>query len=313
MELTTSLETYEYLLMEAAIIENLIRSGRNELHPRLLTALLIYDDAGQKALIRFMDDYIAIANRADVPILICTPTWRANLERLFEAGIEADVNGDAVAFLKTIRERWDTRGVSILIGGLMGCQNDSYRPEQGLITSEAKAFHSWQADRLAAAGPDFLMAATMPAVGEARGMAQALEKTGLPYIISFVIDREGRVLDGSSLADAILDIDSEVKRPPVGYMVNCAYPTFLNPETQPKAVFERLIGYQANGSSLDHCQLDNADTLQTDNLADWGEKMIALNRRYGIKILGGCCGTGREHLEYIVENIGLEKTSKLPA
>jgi methionine synthase I (cobalamin-dependent) len=28
--------------------------------------------------------------------------------------------------------------------------------------------------------------------------------------------------------------------------------------------------------------------------------MLELNKSYGIKILGGCCGTGNEHLKYIV-------------
>jgi methionine synthase I (cobalamin-dependent) len=31
--------------------------------------------------------------------------------------------------------------------------------------------------------------------------------------------------------------------------------------------------------------------------------MVALNRKYQVKILGGCCGTRREHLRYLTRHI----------
>ena len=73
----------------------------------------------------------------------------------------------------------------------------------------------------------------------------------------------------------------------------------LNCPMQPVALFDRLVGYQANASSLDHCDLDGAAELATDDVADWGVQMLDLNRRFGLRILGGCCGTGPEHLRYL--------------
>jgi len=84
-------------------------------------------------------------------------------------------------------------------------------------------------------------------------------------------------------------------------MVNCSYATFLCAEKQPTNLFSRLIGYQANASSLDHCDLDEATQLETENVAEWGEEMLTLHREYGMKILGGCCGTGVTHLRYLAE------------
>jgi homocysteine S-methyltransferase len=49
--------------------------------------------------------------------------------------------------------------------------------------------------------------------------------------------------------------------------------------------------------------LDGAKTLAVDNISDWGNRMIELNRKYGAKILGGCCGTNTQHLQYIIDNI----------
>jgi len=86
-------------------------------------------------------------------------------------------------------------------------------------------------------------------------------------------------------------------------MINCAYPSFLNALEQPETVLKRLVGYAANASSLDHSELDGSESLLADDLGDWGNRMIDLNQSYGIKMLGGCCGTGREHLEFIVKGI----------
>ena len=303
MNIQKAIEKHDLILTEAAVIETLKRSGNVQLHPLLENALLIYDDAGKEALSQLYHEFVQVARNGGVPIAICTPTWRANQERLLSAKITKPLNQDAVKFLKRLREKWQGWADKILIGGLTGCKNDAYQPTEGLSKSKAKAFHTWQIDQLAKGGVDFLMAATLPALPEATGIAMAMAETGLPYIISFVINREGRVLDGTDLVDAFAEIDAACDVPPLGYMINCAYPSFLKARQQPGAVMSRIIGYQANASSLDHAQLEGAEDLQTDDLADWGSRMIALNRKFGVQILGGCCGTNSKHLEYIMRHI----------
>jgi homocysteine S-methyltransferase len=303
MNLNKILERHRLVLAEAAIIEALRRAGDVKLHPRLENSLLIYEDLDRRRLSDLYQGYIDIALDAGAPILLCSPTWRANRERLTEAGVEADVNGDAMRFLKRLRDELGDRGRKVVIGGLVGCKNDSYSPAESLPMDAAHTFHAWQIEKLATAGPDYLLAATLSAVDEALGIARAMAETGLPYLISFVIDREGRILDGSTLEKGFGRIDDHCGRPPAGYMVNCSYPSFLQAHRQPKSVLDRLIGFQGNASALDHSDLDGSGTLQAETISDWGERMIALNRRYGVRILGGCCGTTGQHLEYIVHHL----------
>ncbi len=293
----------DYLLTEAAVIEALGREADIRLHPRLLNAPLIYDPQGRRRLAALYDGFVGVATAAGVPLLLTTPTWRANRDRLTAAGFTRDVNADAMRFLQDLRAGWAGRSERIGIGGLLGCANDCYQPAEGLSAIAAEALHAWQAERLAAAGADFLLAATLPALPEAVGMARALAATGVPYIISFVISRSGGLLDGSSLEDAIREIDVAVSRRPLGYMINCAYPTFLEAANAPVTVMRRLVGFQANASSRDHAQLDGCDRRQADDLEDWGRAMVTLNRAYGVKILGGCCGTGLAHLRYITRHM----------
>ncbi len=293
----------DYLLTEAAVIEALGRRADIRLHPQLLNAPLIYAPQGRRRLAGLYDGFVEVAAAAGVPILLTTPTWRANRDRLTAAGLTRNVNADAVRFLQDLRDGWAGRLNGVGIGGLLGCANDCYQPAEGLSAAAAEALHAWQAERLAAAGVDFLLAATLPALPEAVGMARALAATGVPYIISFVIGRSGVVLDGSSMETAIGEIDAAVSRRPLGYMINCAYPSFLKAADEPVAVLQRLVGFQANASSRDHSELDGSDRRQADDLDDWGRGMLALNRAYGVKILGGCCGTGREHLRYITNHL----------
>ena len=292
-----------YLLTEAAVIEALGRRTDVRLHPGLLNAPLIYDPVGRECLIQLYQGFIAVAEAAGVPILLTTPTWRANRDRLAAAGMTRDLNADAVRFLRELRRACSGRPDRIGIGGLLGCANDGYRPKEGLSPEAAESLHAWQAERLAAAGVDFLLAATLPGLPEAVGMARALAATGVAYIISFVIDRGGRILDGTPLEKAFGTIDGNGTRPPLGYMINCAHPSFLQASREPAMVLRRLVGYQANASSRDHSELDGSDRRQTDDLEDWGRGMVALNRAYDVKILGGCCGTGLEHLRIITRHL----------
>ena len=96
--------------------------------------------------------------------------------------------------------------------------------------------------------------------------------------------------------ERINQIDLIVKHKPIGYMINCAYPSFLNAAKQPPEIFQRLIGYVANASSLNHCDLDGSLTLKTETVEAWGKEMITLNKSHGIKVLGGCCGTDGNHI-----------------
>jgi homocysteine S-methyltransferase len=285
----------DLILMEAAIVEPLRRGGKVDLHPTLVNAALVYEDSGRQELQSLYRSYIEVAAQAGLPLLLCTPTWRANQERVHEAGVPKSINRDALACLRAVHS-----GAAVVrYGGLIGCRNDGYKPQEGLSIDEAAEFHSWQIEEFAAAGADYLIAETICTVSEAAGIARAMEKTSLPYIISFVIGRDGRILDGTGLLEGMVMVEHAVTRQPLGFMVNCAWPGFLNAPHQPAGLWKRLIGFQANGSSLDHADLDDSTDLQSNDITEWGEAMLDLNRTFGVKILGGCCGTGVQHLRYL--------------
>lgn len=132
-----------FILAEASVVESLRRSNRIELHPRLVNSPLIYDNKGREELSNLYNGFISVAQESGIPIVTLTPTWRANKERLSEAGVKCDVNKDAVGFMKEIRDKWGKWQNNIFIGGLTGCKNDCYEHAEALDMEEACSFHTW--------------------------------------------------------------------------------------------------------------------------------------------------------------------------
>jgi homocysteine S-methyltransferase len=297
------LQNYPLILAEAAIAERLRRMDGITLHPTLFNTPLIYDEQGSETMRDLYLQYVSIARSANLPLLLAAPTWRLDRDRVAAGKVPASINADAVSYMQDIRSSamQTNNTCPIMVGGLIGPKNDCYQPSQALGTDDARSFHAHQIEELNRSNIDYILAQTMPSIHESLGMAMAIATSEVPYIISFCIDRSGRVLDGTSLKDAMSFIDEQVQRVPLGYMVNCAYPTFLCPEAQPAEVFSRLIGYQANASSMDLSDLEGADESFENSLEDWGDQMINLNRQYGVSILGGCCGTTDRHLKYIAD------------
>ena len=159
-----------------------------------------------------------------MPLLLATPPWRTGRERITAAGLAGrDLNGDNSRFLAELRDSYGAYAQQVAICGLMSCRGDAYKPTEAMSAEAAAEFHTWQANALAAAGVDFLLAATLPAMSEAIGLAQAQAATGLPYVISFVARPEGTLLDGTPLKTAIATIDASVTPRPLAYLINCTH------------------------------------------------------------------------------------------
>lgn len=290
------------LLMEGAVVERVRRSSPGLLDPLLVNAPLIYDADGSAALRQIYRDYLAIGHRHALPLLLLAPTWRANPDRLAMSRFAGrDVNGDAVRFVRNIRDAWGDYARFVYVGGLMGCRGDAYKPHEGLTREDARRFHATQASALAAAGADYLLASTMPAVAEAVGMAEALAATGCPYLVSFIIRPSGHVLDGTPLDDAIRRVDDAVARSPVGFLVNCVHSSTVEAalETtggQRVVSSGRLLGVQANTSSKRPEELDGLETLDAEAAAEFCVGMCRVRDRFGLYALGGCCGTDDTHI-----------------
>jgi homocysteine S-methyltransferase len=290
------------VLTEGAVIERIRRESPLPLHPSVLNAGFIYSPVGREVLGGIYRQYLHVAVVSNLPVLILSPTWRASPDRLAEAGLSArDVNGDAVKFLLGLKEEFTQAGTRVLVGGLMGCRGDAYEPAEGMARDAAASYHREQAHALVEGGADFLLASTLPALPEAVGIGTAMARAGLPYVLSFVIRPDGALLDGTSLGEALTVLDAHLTPRPVGYLFNCVHPVHVRRVliftfNYSRALAARILGLQGNASKKSPKQLDGSRALDSQDPEGFARDMLALKKEFGLKILGGCCGTNQHHM-----------------
>jgi homocysteine S-methyltransferase len=302
------LDQSSIIIGEGAVIERLRRDTQWELDPYVVNSAFIYDEEKRSALETIYRQYLDVGSASGLPLLLSTPTWRASRERIKTAGYEKRaVNEDNYRFLDDLRRAYGAYADKVAICGLMSCRGDAYNPAERLSEDDARVFHAWQAQKLAETGVDFLLASTLPALSEAIGLASAQAATGKPYIISFVFRPGGTLLDGTPLKDAVVAIDTKVNPKPLAYMCNCTHASIFRSAMMHEGnvsslVRKRVIGLLANTAALEPEELDSSKDLVAEAPEIFGRDVASLHKEFGMKILGGCCGTDNRHIRSLASH-----------
>ncbi len=310
MDFAEAIASRTPMLGEGSVYERLRRDRDVKVDPDIFHACLVYDQHGAAVLERTHRSYIEAGLRCGMPVMALTNTWRANAERIARSRFhDRRVNQDDARFMRELRDSYGEASQQIYIGGMIGPRGDAYKPAEALSPADAEVFHRPQLEALAEGEVDFLKAATLPAVSEAIGIAQAMASTDLPYGLSFVVRRDGRLVDGTLLTEAIRRIDQTTSYSPFGYFVNCVHPdVFIDAmktlTASDPGVAKRIIGFFANTSDLDPEDLDGVEELQTEDASHLSHLMIQISDRYAIPILGGCCGTDVDHISCLARAMG---------
>jgi homocysteine S-methyltransferase len=166
---------------------------------------------------------------------------------------------------------------------------------------EAEAYHGEQIAVFRDSAADLTSAFTINYVAEAIGIARAAKAAGMPAVISFTLETDGRLPTGQTLQEAIVQTDAETGATPAYYMINCAHPTHFEGALNAGEPWTgRVRGLRANASMRSHAELDQATDLDVGDPDDLGRRYAALRRRFRhINVLGGCCGTDHRHVEAI--------------
>ena len=297
-------------ISEGSIFERLRRDPAVEYDPYILHACLIYNDYARGRLEGVHREYVDVAQKYNLPIMIMTDTWRSNAQRIESSNFKGNkVNQDDARFLSDLRAGYGD-SMNIFICGQIGPRGDAYKPEEALSKDEAESFHAEQLSALAEGGVDFLYAATLPAVTEAQGIAAAMSKFGLPYMLSFVVYDDGTVLDGTPLGKAMKMVDDSVSTPPIGYAINCVHPKIFSKamhtlEREHKPYSPRILSYQANTANLRPEELNNATELITEEPDVLADLMMEAQHSFHTKFMGGCCGTDTRHIEQLARRLSM--------
>jgi S-methylmethionine-dependent homocysteine/selenocysteine methylase len=273
--------------------------------PGFATFPLLESETGRAALRRYIEPFLDLARERDAGFVLGTSTWRANPDWGAELGYDeaalAAVNRRAVEFAEEVREgspAWDR---PVLIEGVLGPRGDAYAPSSLMTADEAERYHSIQLRTLADSAAELACALTITYADEAIGIVRASRAVGLPIVVSFTVETDGRLPSGQTLRAAIEQVDAETDGAALHYMINCAHPTHFAGALG-EGGLERLRGLRANASTRGHAELDGADDLDDGDPADLGRRHAALRDLLpNVVLLGGCCGTDIRHVTSICD------------
>jgi S-methylmethionine-dependent homocysteine/selenocysteine methylase len=296
----------QVFLTDSGIETDLIFNGGWEL-PEFAAFVLLDDPAGSAALRDYFLRHVAVADTFGCGLILEAPTWRASRDWGARLGYSAaqlrDVNERAISLLADIRSDHANTGSPIVISGCIGPQSDAYEPGSRMTADEAQEYHRDQIESLAATEADVVHAMTITYTDEAIGITRAAIHAGLPVVISFTTEIDGRLPDGTSLADAIAAVDRATDSGPAYYGINCAHPTHFGPAfPADDGSGRRIRSIRANASSKSHAELDESATLDAGDPAELAGLYRALRADHPqLTILGGCCGTDAAHVAAIAQ------------
>lgn len=262
---------------------------------------LLDDESGRDILRRIYQSYANVVVRYGLPIQLGTPTWRAS--RRWTSDV-AGMNAAAVELLQGVAQNAAT--VRIILAGVIGPASDGYAPGDALNSEDAFTYHREQAHALAGSDVDLLYAPTFPAFSELYGVARAMAQTGRRYALAPMLRPDGMMLDGTMLADAIAQIDTNVSPAPEHYMIGCLYPTHAQTALRAlcaarPALVKRVRGLKANASPLSPEELDKLNHLAATDCETWAQDELVCAREFDLTILGGCCGTDERYIEALAK------------
>jgi S-methylmethionine-dependent homocysteine/selenocysteine methylase len=273
--------------------------------PLFMAFPLLDDAAGLEKVRGYYERYCRMARDAGLGFVLESPTWRANPDWAAKIGYSrealADVNRKSIDLMVEMRKRFESARSPMPISGNIGPRGDGYVPGEMMSAQEAEDYHGEQIAVFRDTAADLVSAFTLNYANEAIGAARAAGAAGMPVVISFTVETDGRLPTGQTLRDAIIEVDGETGAAPAYFMINCAHPThFADVLRTDEPWVKRLRGLRANASRRSHAELEAMTDLDVGHPVELGRQYAELRRRLRhINVLGGCCGTDHRHVEQI--------------
>ena len=274
------------LILDGATGTELNRRGVDTGLP-LWSANALMNDRDAKILQQIHEDYL----RAGADI-ITTNTFRTHRRALAPSG-NADraleLTHRAVNIARAAIENVPSNKPRFVAGSISTLE-DCYRPDLVPPDDELRTEHSERVHHLVECGVDLILIETINTIREAVIMAKLATITGMPVVVSFVCDREGKILSSETLTEAASQLL------PIGVAaigVNCGpTPNLAKPLAELQTACGKdfpLIAYGNIGYADEKVGWVNTDS---ENPKDYCEHAS----HWPVKIVGGCCGTTPEHI-----------------
>ncbi|MGH3974828.1 MAG: homocysteine S-methyltransferase family protein [Pseudonocardiaceae bacterium] len=273
--------------------------------PCFAAITLLGTEAGRRRLGRYFLDHLQVAAQANVGFILESVTWRASPDWAAQLGYSAaalaEANRAAISMLVELRSQVNGSTRPVVISGLVGPRGDGYDGTALMSAAQARDYHAVQIHTFADTEADMVNAMTITYPDEAIGIIITARDAGLPAAVSFTVETDGALPDGTSLGEVIHRVDDATAY----YAINCAHPTHFTDVLDPAADWtRRLRGPRASASRKSHTELDQADELDAGDPVELAEQYARLRATHpSLTVLGGCCGTDLRHIQALAHRL----------
>jgi len=291
MTFVDQLQSSEILILDGPLGTELHRRGINMSSP-LWSASAIKEHPG--VIREIHKDYIDAG--ADI---ITTNTFRTDARTYRKTGLsEEDAKNATFKAVQLAREAISRTlpDRKIWIAGSLSPLEDCYHPELSPGFKTAYHEHKIKTSWLLQAGVDFILIETMNTLDEALAATRAALETGLPTAASFILIDRDHILNGAKIITAYEQLKPEGI---AIFSVNCTHHSvvteFLN--THADKIDLPIMVY-VNAGFFDFQKGWQGDPAFTpERYASIAQTWIAR----GVRIIGGCCGTGPKFISRLAK------------
>ena len=223
--------------------------------------------------------------------ILTTNTFRTHARSLARADFAERAAELTTRAVQLAHQAAAAPGREVFVAGSLSPLEDCYRPDLVPDDASVTTEHGAQARFLAEAGADFILAETQNTIREALAALKAGKAAGVPTVVSFVTDGEGRLLSGETIETAAQTLLPES---PDALGINCVPAARLAGDLERLASAAPgvpLVAYGNLGLPSDDRGWSFTEELAPEAYAAHARAWIAL----GARIVGGCCGTTPEH------------------
>ncbi|HYM15836.1 MAG TPA: bifunctional homocysteine S-methyltransferase/methylenetetrahydrofolate reductase [Dehalococcoidia bacterium] len=236
---------------------------------------------------RAHEDYIAAG--ADI---IETNTFQANRFRLARYGLEGSVRDINFKAARLARDAREIHGHPVFVAGSIGPTGRMLPSAGDVRPAEVRAAIREQAEALLEGGVDLIILETFPDIAELREAILAVKECcDLPVVAQATFQRDGRTFGGEP-PDEVANVASALGADVAG--VNCS----LGPQQVLEVVEQMAANTSIRVSAMPNAGLPRfvdgrmVYPSTPEYFAEYTRKLVAA----GANIVGGCCGTGPEHI-----------------
>lgn len=238
-----------------------------------------------------------------------------HMRRIGAPGLEARSGELVRRAVRLAREARDASGREAAVAGSVSPLAHPFRPDLAPPPDQARGEHEEAIAALAEAGVDLVLLESMSTVGEARAALQAARAVRVPAWVSFVPRWDGRLLSGETVAEAVAAV---APLGPGAILFNCA-----PPEDITWALGDLILHRAGPSGGCAHIGRYDPPSWKLTffprftGTEDWPPARYAEAALHwvalGAQVVGGCCGTGPEHVRALHELLGTAPSQPVPA